>query len=84
MSDAYEFILAQKTVWSSGELSDTPSKVILILLPAAPRMRIAAVPVPSPFSPQANTPGVCARRNGISRPLLEKTSSSFFLILDTA
>ena len=77
-------MFAQKTVWSSGELSDTPSNVILILLPAAPRMRIAAVPVPSPFSPQANTPGVCERRKGSSRPLLENASSSVFLILETA
>ena len=77
-------MFAQKTVWSSGELSATPSKVMLILLPAAPRMRIAAVPVPSPFSPQANTPGVCERRKGSSRPLFENASSSVFLILETA
>ena len=53
-------------------------------LPAAPRMRIYAVPVPKPFSPQAKTPGVLAKSMGNSRPVFEKSRSSCLPTLLTA
>ena len=57
-NDEYPFMLAQNTLWSSGELSGTPSMVTLILESPAPRILKKVVPVPTPFSLHDITPGV--------------------------
>ena len=77
-------MFAQKTHWSSGEFSDTPSRVTLIRLAPAPLMRSEVVPVPRPFSVQAVMPGVRLSIMGSSCPLRAKVCSSFLLILLTA
>lgn len=81
---AYEFMLTQKTHWSSGELSEMPSRVTFMRLAPDPLIRIEAVPVPSPFSVQAVTPGVLLSSMGNSCPVRAKVCSSFLLILLTA
>ena len=77
-------MLAQNTCWSSGELSGTPSMVTLMRESPAPRMRRKEVPVPTPLSPQAITPGVLLSRKGSSCPLCANSRSSDFLMLATA
>ena len=77
-------MFAQNTHWSSGEFSGTPSSVTLMRESPAPRMRIYTGPVPSPFSLHANTPGVCEKRNGSSRPVFENACNSSFLMFATA
>ena len=75
-SEPYEFMLAQNTHWSSGELRGTPSSVTLMRESPAPRIRMYEVPVPTPFSLHASTPGVCEKRKGNSRPVLANACNS--------
>ena len=77
-------MFAQNTLWSSGELSATPSTVTLMRLPAAPRMRMYAGPTPVPVSLHARMPGVREKRNGSSLPVVEKFCNSDFRMLATA
>ena len=77
-------MFAQNTHWSSGEFNGTPSTVTFIRLPAAPRIRMYVVPVPTPFSLHAITPGVRAKRNGNSLPVVANCFNSCFLMLATA
>ena len=76
--------MAQNTHWSSGELSAKPSRVTLMRLSPAPRIRIYVVPVPSPFSPQACTPGVRVNIIGSSRPVFENSCSLLPSMLEMA
>ena len=72
---AKAFMLAQKTVWSSGLLSATPSYVRLMREASVPRMRKLVSPSARPLSDDVTTEGVIISSQGKSRPVLLSRSS---------